>query len=51
MHGQYVSQKPKLIVEANHLITEVVFRRGHHEGVEAIVFNEAVTVVTEDDML
>jgi hypothetical protein len=51
MHCQYVSQKPKLIVEADHLIAEVVFRRGHHEGVEAIVFNETVAVISEDDML
>jgi hypothetical protein len=51
VHGQYVSQKPELIVETYHLIAEVVFRRRHHEAAEAIVLNEAMAILAGDDML
>jgi hypothetical protein len=51
VHGQGVGQKTELIVEAHHLVTEVLFGRRHHESVEAFVFDEAVTVFAQHDML
>nr|GFD30185.1 hypothetical protein [Tanacetum cinerariifolium] len=49
--GSLGSQETELIVKAHHFIAEVIFRRRHHEGIEALVFNQAVTVFTNDDML
>jgi hypothetical protein len=51
VHGQHISQKPELIVETHDFITEVCFRRRHHEGIKTIVFDQALTVFAKDDML